>query len=83
MMPIKDNAFLSSFFFLTLLKSSNLILIWFGNLFQNWPNELSCLPMVRETVVQSHVKSYQRIFKKMVLDASLLNTQYYKGKNQG
>ena len=33
--------------------------------------------MVQETRVQFQVKSYQRL-KKMVLDASLLNTQYYK-----
>ena len=33
--------------------------------------------MVRETGVQSQVKSYQRL-KKMVLDATLLNPQHYK-----
>ena len=33
--------------------------------------------MVRETVVQSQVKSYQKL-KKMVLDAIMLNTQHYK-----
>ena len=33
--------------------------------------------MARETSVQSQVESYQRL-KKMVLDISLLNTQYYK-----
>ena len=33
--------------------------------------------MVRETKVPSQVKLYQRL-KKMVLDAALLNTQYYK-----
>ena len=33
--------------------------------------------MARETVVQSQVESYQKL-KKMVLDASLLNTQQYK-----
>ena len=33
--------------------------------------------MARETGVQSHVESYQRL-KKMVLDAALLNTQHYK-----
>ena len=38
---------------------------------------LECLPMARETWVQSQVASYQRL-KKMVLDASLLNTQHYK-----
>ena len=34
---------------------------------------LECSPMARETWVQSQVESYQRL-KKMVLDASLLNT---------
>ena len=34
-------------------------------------------PMVRETGVQSQVESYQKT-KKMVLDATLLNTLYYK-----
>ena len=38
---------------------------------------LECLPMARETGVQSQVKLYQRL-KKMVLDAFLLNTQHYK-----
>ena len=38
---------------------------------------LECLPMVWETWVQSRVESYQRL-KKMVLHASLLNTQQYK-----
>ena len=33
--------------------------------------------MAQETRVQSQVKSYQRL-KKMVLDATLLNTQHYK-----
>ena len=33
--------------------------------------------MVRETGVQSKVELYQN-FKKMVLDASLLNSQHYK-----
>ena len=33
--------------------------------------------MARETSVQSQVESYQRL-KKMVLNASLLNTQQYK-----
>ena len=36
-------------------------------------NLVECLPMVRETGVQSQVKSYGRKKKKMVLDASLLN----------
>ena len=35
-----------------------------------------CSSMVRETWVQSQVESYQK-HKKMVLDASLLNTQHY------
>ena len=42
---------------------------------------LECLPMGRETWVQSLVKSYQRL--KMVLDASLLNTQHYKVRIKG
>ena len=33
--------------------------------------------MVQKTGVQSQVESYQRL-KKMVLDTTLLNTQYYK-----
>ena len=40
------------------------------------------LLMVRETRVQSQVESYQRR-KKMVLDTSLLNTQYYKVRIKG
>ena len=38
--------------------------------------------MIRETRVQHQVESYQRL-KKMVLDAALLNTQYYKVKIKG
>ena len=38
--------------------------------------------MIRETKVQSQVESYQRL-KKMVLDASLLNTQHYKVEIKG
>ena len=38
--------------------------------------------MARETWVQSQVESYQRL-KKMVLDASLLNTQHYKVRIKG
>ena len=38
---------------------------------------LECSPMVWETGVQSQVESYQRL-KKMVLDASLLNTGIIK-----
>ena len=38
--------------------------------------------MARETWVQSQVKSYQRL-KKMVLDATLLNTQHYKVRIKG
>ena len=34
--------------------------------------------MVRETGVQSQVESLPKTFFKMVLDTSLLNTQYYK-----
>ena len=38
---------------------------------------VACLPMVRDTEVQSSVELYEKL-KKMVLDASLLNTHYYK-----
>ena len=38
--------------------------------------------MVRETWVQSQVESYQKR-KKMVLDASLLNTQHYMVRIKG
>ena len=38
--------------------------------------------MAQETWVQSQVESYQRL-KKMVLDASLLNTQHYKVQIKG
>ena len=38
--------------------------------------------MVRETGVQFQVKSYQRL-KKIMLDASLLNTQHYKVQIKG
>ena len=38
--------------------------------------------MARETWVQSQVESYQRL-KKMVLDASLLNTQHHKVRIKG
>ena len=38
--------------------------------------------MVRETGVQFQVESYQRL-KKMVLDASFLNTQAYKVRIKG
>ena len=46
------------------------------------PNKIECSPMARETWVQSQVESYQRL-KKMVLDASLLNTQHYKVRIKG
>ena len=38
--------------------------------------------MARESWVQSQDESYQRL-KKMVLDASLLNTQHYKVRIMG
>ena len=38
--------------------------------------------MAQETWVQSQVESYQKL-KKMVLDASLLNTQHYKVRIKG
>ena len=41
-----------------------------------------CSPMARETGAQSQVESYQRL-KKMVLNASLLNTQHYKVRIKG
>ena len=43
-----------------------------------------CSPMVLETGIQSQVESYQRL-KKMVLDATLLNTQDqgWRGATQG
>ncbi len=44
--------------------------------------ELECSPMAWETGIESQVKSYQRL-KKMVLDASLLNTQQYKVRKVG
>ena len=43
---------------------------------------LECSPMARETCVRSQVELYQRL-KKMVLDASLLNTQHYKVRIKG
>ena len=39
--------------------------------------------MAWETWVQSQVKSYQRLKKKMVLNASLLNSQHYKVQIKG
>ena len=54
---------------------------WFQNLIPSllnmivyWP---SSSPKAHETRFQSKVEAYQRL-KKMVLDASLLNTQHYK-----
>ena len=38
--------------------------------------------MARETWVQFQVESYQKL-KKMVLDASFLNTQHYKVRIKG
>ena len=43
---------------------------------------MECSPMTPETGVQSLVASYQRL-KKMVLDATLLNTQHYKEQIKG
>ena len=40
------------------------------------------LPMARKTGVQSQVESYQRL-EKMVLEATLLNTQHYKVRIKG
>ena len=39
--------------------------------------------MAQETWVQSQVESYQRLLKKIIFDASLLNTQYYKVQIKG
>ena len=38
--------------------------------------------MAQEIWVQSQIESYQRL-KKMVIEYSLLNTQYYKGRIKG
>ena len=46
-----------------------------------WYQWLECLSMVQETGVQSQVELYW--LKKMVLDASLLNTQHYKVRIKG
>ena len=43
---------------------------------------IECSPMAKETRIQSLVKSYQRL-KKVVLDATLLNTQYYQVQIKG
>ena len=43
---------------------------------------VECSPMAQETGVQSQVKSYQNL-KKRVLDATLLNTQHYKVNIKG
>ena len=39
--------------------------------------------MVREAGVQSQDESYQKLFLKMVLDTSFLNTQHYKVRVKG
>ena len=43
---------------------------------------VECLPMIRETRIQSQVESYQKL-KNIVLDAALLNTQHYKVRIKG
>ena len=43
---------------------------------------LECSPMAWETLVQSQVESHQKL-KKIMLDASLLNTQHYKSRIMG
>ena len=43
---------------------------------------VECSPMARETGVESQVESYER-FKKMIQDASLLNTQHHKVRIKG
>ena len=40
------------------------------------------MPMAHETRVQTQVASYQRL-RKIVLDASLFNTQHYKVRIKG
>ena len=51
-------------------------------LYRTLAKRLECSPMARETWVQSQVESYQKT-QKMVLDASLLNTQHYKVRIKG
>ncbi len=43
---------------------------------------LECLLMAQGTWVQSQVESYQKL-KKMLLDATLLNTHHYKVRIKG
>ena len=43
---------------------------------------MECSPIVWKTEVPSQVESYQRL-KKMILDATLLNTQHYKVRIEG
>ena len=80
------------FFYCTFLSTIICLhtVIWFELFLSNtnnlyiviWFQGLECSPMARETWVQSQVESYQRL-KKMVLDASLLNTQHYKVRIKG
>ena len=53
---------------------------WPGIESDNW---WTIWPVVREIGVQSQVKSYQKLKKKMVLNISLINTKYYKDRDQG
>ena len=48
--------------------------------FANGPGDLGSIP---GRVIPKTRKKKKKKKKKMVLDASLLNTQHYKGKNQG
>ena len=56
---------------LTIMPMSGSLTLW-----------VECLPMVRETWVQSQVSSYQRLLK-MVLYTSLLNAQVNKVRIKG
>ena len=56
------------------------LLVYLANHYTTWGAQakwVECLPMVRETGVQSQIESYPQ---KMVFDAALLNIQYYKVK---
>ena len=74
-----NNSFSNGVYFQVLLSDTNYLQNYTGLKLAWW---LECSPMARETCVQSQVESYQRL-KKMVLDASLLNTQHYKVRIKG
>ena len=52
------------------------------NIYRTLAQGLECSPMARETWVQSQVRVIPKT-QKMVLDASLLNTQHYKERIKG